>query len=85
VLASDPAADRAEVELLVAQGVRSALLVPVVAGGESIALIEAYSHQERTWSRREIRRARIVANHIGAVVERVLPDWAQRARLRPAA
>ena len=50
IVVGDPGSDPSEVELLLALGERSLLMVPVVSRGESVGIIEAY----RT------RRARLV-------------------------
>jgi diguanylate cyclase (GGDEF)-like protein len=69
VLAGDPSADPAEVELLRAEGGHRALLmVPIVARGETFGLIEAFSVQERPWSATAVNRARIVSAQLGAVL-----------------
>jgi len=36
-----------------------------------VGALEAYSVDERPWSRFEIRRARMIAHQLGAAVERV--------------
>jgi GAF domain-containing protein len=43
----------------------SALLVPVVAAGQTIGLLEGYSRTPRSWTRTEITRARTIAHIIG--------------------
>jgi GAF domain-containing protein len=69
VLAGDPSADPAEVELLrVEGGHRALLMIPIVARGETFGLIEAFSFQERPWSATAINRARIVSAQLGAVL-----------------
>jgi GAF domain-containing protein len=69
LLAGDPEADPAEVELLDAEGGHRALLmVPIVAQGETFGLIEAFSRHERPWSATAINRARIVSAQLGAVL-----------------
>lgn len=65
VLAGDPTADPAEQTLLRELGHGSALLVPVVARGQTIGLLEAYSRAARTWTRVEITRARTIAHIVG--------------------
>jgi EAL domain-containing protein (putative c-di-GMP-specific phosphodiesterase class I) len=65
VLAGDPTADPAEQAVLHELGHGSALLVPVVALGQTIGLLEAYSHLPRTWTRIEITRARTIAHIVG--------------------
>jgi hypothetical protein len=44
----------------------------VVAGGESLGLIEAYSTVERPWTRTEINRARVIANQFASVIPAVV-------------
>jgi EAL domain-containing protein (putative c-di-GMP-specific phosphodiesterase class I) len=68
VLASDPSADPHEVELLLALGHGSLLIVPVVSRGETLGIVEAYSRRERPWTRTEINRARIISNQFGSVI-----------------
>ena len=55
-------------ELLLALGERSLLMVPVVSRGESVGIIEAYRADERSWSRAEINRARVIANQFASVI-----------------
>jgi GAF domain-containing protein len=62
VMVGDPESDPAEVQLLLEYGRRCMLMVPVITAGESIGLLEAYSDEERPWTRSEISRARIVSN-----------------------
>jgi diguanylate cyclase (GGDEF)-like protein len=69
VLASDPRADAAEVRLLLEQGYRSLLMVPVVLRGETLGVVEAMIEEERPWTRTEINRARIIANQLAPVIE----------------
>jgi GAF domain-containing protein len=71
VLAGDPAADAAEVANLAELGFRSLLLVPVVARGRTVGLLEAYARGERPWSRTDVNRARIVSYQLGAALEAV--------------
>ncbi len=68
VVVGDPDSDPSEVELLLALGERSLLMVPVVCRGESLGLIEAYRSDERAWTRAEINRARVVANQFASVI-----------------
>jgi diguanylate cyclase (GGDEF)-like protein len=68
VFVGDPAADPREVELLLRLGERSLLMVPVVAGGDSLGMLEIYRLAERPWSRAEINRARVVANQCASVI-----------------
>jgi diguanylate cyclase (GGDEF)-like protein len=69
VLASDPGADLGELSMLGRLGFESLLMVPVVCRDECIGLLEAYSHNERPWSRSEINRARIISYQLGAVLD----------------
>jgi diguanylate cyclase (GGDEF)-like protein len=68
VFVGDPAADPREVELLLRLGERSLLMVPVVAGGHSLGMLEIYRLAERPWSRAEINHARVVANQFASVI-----------------
>jgi diguanylate cyclase (GGDEF)-like protein len=68
VFVGDPASDPREVELLLRLGERSLLMVPVVAGGRSLGMLEIYRLAERPWSRAEINRARVVANQFALVI-----------------
>ena len=56
---------------LAAHGYRSRLLVPVHSRGTVLGTLEAYSIEERPWSRFEIRRARIIANALGGALAHV--------------
>ena len=69
VMSGDPRSDRAEVELLLAQGYRSLLIVPVIIRGECLGMVEAMSEEERPWTRTEINRARIIANQLAPVIQ----------------
>jgi diguanylate cyclase (GGDEF)-like protein len=71
VLHSDPAADPGEISVLDRLGMRSVLILPIVCAGRSIGLFEAYSEQERPWSRFEIGRARIICLQLGAAMDRI--------------
>ena len=68
VLVGDPESDPSEVELMLSMGRRSMLMVPVVAWGESVGLIEAYTGVERPWTRTQINRARIIAHQFASVI-----------------
>jgi diguanylate cyclase (GGDEF)-like protein/PAS domain S-box-containing protein len=71
VMTRDPQADPAEVELLRAQGIASMLMVPILYGGNTVGLLEAYASDERPWSRGQIYRARIIPYQVGAVLQRL--------------
>jgi diguanylate cyclase (GGDEF)-like protein/PAS domain S-box-containing protein len=70
VLASDPDADPAEVRLLQEMGYRSLLMVPLVAGAQSIGVLEANAAEERPWSRTQIHSARIIGYQLAHVLDR---------------
>jgi diguanylate cyclase (GGDEF)-like protein/PAS domain S-box-containing protein len=70
VLASDPEADAAEVELLESLGYRSLLMVPLLAGARSIGVLEACAAEERPWSRTQIHSTRILGYQLAHVLER---------------
>ena len=71
VLAGDENAHPAERAALAALGYRSLLRMPVCCEERVVGALEAYSIEERPWSRFEIRRARMIAHQLGAAVERV--------------
>jgi GAF domain-containing protein len=68
VLASDPAADAAEVELLEEMGYRSLLMLPLLAGARSVGVLEAYAAAERPWSRSQIHSARVICYQLALVL-----------------
>lgn len=74
VVVGDPESDPHEVELLLALGQRSLLMVPVVCRGESLGLIEAYRGDERAWTRAEVNRARVIANQFASVIPALVED-----------
>lgn len=69
VFVEDPAADAAETRLLLDEGERSLLMVPVVSRGESLGLLEFYGHQHGPWRRVEIDRARVIANQCSSLLQ----------------
>ncbi len=68
VFVGDPSADAREVELLLRLGQRSLLMVPVVAAGRSLGMLEVFRVDERPWSRADVNRARVIANQFGPVI-----------------
>jgi GAF domain-containing protein len=69
VLADDPAADPAEVAVMREVGDFGALLlVPVVARGVSVGLLEAYGTRSQPWTRHQVVRARLFAHQLGALL-----------------
>jgi diguanylate cyclase (GGDEF)-like protein/PAS domain S-box-containing protein len=79
VIVGDAHADPAEVELLRSLDIGSLLMVPVLAAGRTVGLLEAYTNERRPWSRAQMYRARIVAYQLGGVLLRVEEDRRQRA------
>jgi EAL domain-containing protein (putative c-di-GMP-specific phosphodiesterase class I) len=76
VLAGDPAGDAAEVALLERLGYRSLLMVPVVNRGTIVGLLEAYSLEDRPWSRTDVNRARIVSYPLATALASALREEA---------
>jgi diguanylate cyclase (GGDEF)-like protein/PAS domain S-box-containing protein len=70
LLAGDPDAPLADVHDVIRLGYRSRLRVPIALGGEPLAVLEAYSTDDRPWSRFEIRRARIISHQLGSALAR---------------
>jgi diguanylate cyclase (GGDEF)-like protein/PAS domain S-box-containing protein len=70
VLVSDPSADPAEVRLLRELGYQSLLMVPLVAGAQSIGVLEASAGEDRPWSRSQIHSARIIGYQLAHVLDR---------------
>jgi hypothetical protein len=64
VRADDPAADAAEVRLLKEAGYRSMLAVPLVRDGSSVGLLEVFCRAVRSWSDREVRVCRYLADEV---------------------
>jgi GAF domain-containing protein len=71
VIAGDPASDPAELEVLETAGMRAVLLMPLVFGGTTIALLEIYRRAPQAWTNTQVDRARVLANHIAAALARV--------------
>ena len=69
ILAGDPLADPAEVELLATGGYRSLLMLPVISRGETVGLLECCRTAERPWARSEMDRARIIGYQLGHLLE----------------
>ena len=67
--ADDPAADRAEVELLVQDGSRVLAMLPLVAKGQSIGLVELISRGPMTWNDERLELARTMANEAAMALE----------------
>jgi diguanylate cyclase (GGDEF)-like protein len=65
----DPAADRAEVALLVQQGDRMLAMLPLVAKGTSIGLVELISRSPKTFDATRLELARTMANEAAMALE----------------
>jgi diguanylate cyclase (GGDEF)-like protein len=75
VQAGDPAADSAELELLVPGGYKALLMLPAMAGGESVGLIEIARRTDQPFTRSQMNRARVIGYQLGALLQsgRVVP------------
>jgi GAF domain-containing protein len=60
--------DAAEWRVLAELGYGSALLVPVVSRNHPVGLLEVYRRATTSWSRRQIRSARMLAGMVGPVL-----------------
>ena len=79
VLAGDPAADPAEVELLrVEGGHRTLLMVPIVGAGRDVRADRGVLAPGAAVERAAINRARIVSAQLGAVLAGL--DYSRRRR-----
>ncbi len=58
-------ADPNEQHHLVEEGHNSMLMVPIVAGNQSVGLLEMFSREYRPWSRLELARARLFSYQLG--------------------
>lgn len=68
VIASDPAADKAEADLLRRIGYESLLMLPLEANGDSWGLLEVYG-DERGFSDADVHTATVVAAETGRKLE----------------
>jgi hypothetical protein len=73
----DPGADPSELSYLRRRRLRSVLLVPIIAHGRTLGLLEAFARTDRPWARSDIQRARLVCNQLGAVIESHASDRSQ--------
>ncbi len=67
--AEDPAADPAEVALLRRDGNRALAMLPLVAKGEAIGLVELFSKTPVAWDEGRLRFAQTMANEAGMALE----------------
>ncbi len=81
----DPAADEAEVELLKRDGIRMLVMLPLVAKGQSIGLVELFSRSEVHWDAQHLEVARTMANEAAMALEnaRLYEDARKRADRDP--
>jgi diguanylate cyclase (GGDEF)-like protein len=85
VLVGDPDADAHEVDLILSLGYRSLLIMPVVAQGEALGIVEAFAEAERPWTRTAINRARIISNQFSSVIQNVFSPEVPQLRAVPGA
>ena len=67
--AEDPSADPAEVKLLVKDGNRVLAMLPLVAKGQSIGLVEMFSKNAVHWDAQRLELARTMANEAAIALE----------------
>ena len=67
LIAGDPAADPAEIALLVSADFGAALLAPVVYRADTVGLLALYRRTARPWSDAESDHARVIAHHLAVV------------------
>ena len=84
VIAGDPAGDPAELAVLETAGMRAVLLMPLVFGGATIALLEIYRRAPQAWTNTQVDLARVLANHIAASLARVTSRRVPQPRPAPA-
>jgi diguanylate cyclase (GGDEF)-like protein len=67
--ADDPLADQAEVGLMVPDGTKILAMLPLVAKGQSIGLVELISHNSVSWNDERLSLARTMANEAAMALE----------------
>jgi diguanylate cyclase (GGDEF)-like protein len=67
--AEDQRADPAEVALLRSDGIRMLVMLPLVAKGQSIGLVELFSRTEARWDAQRLEVARTMANEAAMALE----------------
>jgi GAF domain-containing protein len=70
LVAGDPSSDPAEVRLLKELGFAGLLMVPIVAGGSTVGLMEVSRRSGRPWTSAESDNARLLAQCLTAAVSR---------------
>ena len=85
VEADDPSADPAEVELLRREGNKVLAMLPLVAKGQSIGLVELFSRSVITWDVERLQLGRTMANEAAMALEnaRLYEDARNRADRDP--
>ena len=83
--AEDTRADPAEVGLLRRDGIRMLVMLPLVAKGQSIGLVELFSRAEVRWDAQRLEVARTMANEAAMALEnaRLYEDAKRRADRDP--
>ena len=83
--AEDPAADHAEVVLLRRDGIRMLVMLPLVAKGQAIGLVELFSRSFVSWDAQQLEVARTMANEAAMALEnaRLYEDARKRADRDP--
>ena len=83
--ADDPAADQAEVDLLQREGNRMLVMLPLVAKGQAIGLVELFSKTAVRWDAQHLELARTMANEAAMALEnaRLYEDARKRADRDP--
>ncbi len=71
VRADDPAADPAELRLLKEAGYRSVLVVPLLRDGTACGVVEVFSRAARSWSDRQVRVCRYLADEVSDALDRI--------------
>ena len=83
--ADDPIADPAEVALLRRDGIRMLVMLPLVAKGQAIGLVELFSRSSVSWDAQQLEVARTMANEAAMALEnaRLYEDARKRADRDP--
>ena len=83
--ADDPGADQAETALLRRDGNRILVMLPLVAKGQAIGLVELFSKTEVRWDAQHLELARTMANEAAMALEnaRLYEDARKRADRDP--
>jgi GAF domain-containing protein len=73
IVAGDPEADPAEIELLQTGGHQALLMAPIVHRGRTVGLVEFYRNEPRPWTTTEIDHLRMLAHHLGPTIVALEP------------